>query len=166
MILLSSVFGLLWFQVVSEKKWTNEIGDFFDEVKNGQCSVPRFDILLRQWDKCISNLKLDITSPNITVDQVCSFFESGLNCYDIFIECYTSKQVHRLKRIVISSNEQVFESYCMLYCINNNCSAENLCISELIRSCDFYDLYNSGTSIKDAKYLKVFLSIAVVFIYQ
>ena len=157
MILLSSFFGLLWFHVVSEKKWTNEREDFFDEVKNGQCSVRRFDILLRQWDKCISNLKLDITSPNITVDQVCSFFESGLNCYDIFIECYTSKQVNRLKRIVILSNEQIYESVC---------NVENLCVDDLIRGCDFYDLYNSGTSIKDAKYLKVFLSIAVVFIYQ
>ena len=155
MILLSSVFGLLWFQAVSEKNWTNEIGDFFEEVKNGQCSVPRFDVLYRQWDECISNLKLNITDPNITDDQICSFFESGLNCYDIFIECYTSNQVNRLKSLVILSNEQIYESVC---------NVENLCVDDLIRGCDFYDLYNSGTSIKDAKYLKVFSLIAVVFI--
>ena len=83
MILLNSFFGLLWFQVVSEKNWTDEIKDFFAEAKNGQCSVPIFDVLLRQWEQCISNLKLNIT-PNTTDDQICSFFESGLNCYDIF----------------------------------------------------------------------------------
>ena len=82
---------------------------FIQEVGIGSCSLRRYSELNEAMQDCSTDVERSSGLESASVTGICSMIAPMFECYELLGECYTTKELNRLKEITLEFPALCFE---------------------------------------------------------